>query len=186
MLTIVPITIGDARKWIERHHSHHHAPLGGLCAVAIAEDERVCCVGMLSHPVARKLHEKRTIAEINRVASDGTAPHAASKAIGALSRAAIALGYRRLVSYTLLGEAGTSYRAAGWWPTSVGEGGDWKRNDGERAPSVQPGAKVRWEFGPDAEKIDPEVDALVRASVGVVALRERAETLPLFARAVGG
>ena len=182
-LSIVPITIGDARKWIERHHSHHHAPLGGLCAVAIAEDGRVCCVGMLSHPVARKLHEKRTIAEINRVASDGTAPHAASKAIGALSRAAIALGYRRLVSYTLLGEAGTSYRAAGWWPTSKNDGGDWsvatRKYVGKKA--VQPGAKVRWEFGPDAEPIDPEVDALVRASVGVVALRGRAETLPLFA-----
>lgn len=185
MLTIVPINVSDARKWIERWHSHLHAPLGGLFAAAVADDGRICCVGMVSRPVARALQASGVCAEINRVASDGTVPHTASKVIGALSRGAIALGYRRLVSSTLLGEAGTSYRAAGWWPTATSEGGDWIRNDGERAPSVQPGAKIRWEFGPDADPIDREVDALVRASVGVVALRARPENLPLLALMVG-
>lgn len=182
MLTIVPIGVSDARKWIEAHHSHLHAPLGGLCAVAIATDGRICCVATLSRPVSRVLQASGACAEINRVASDGTAPHAASKAIGALARAGIALGYRRLVSSTLLGEAGTSYRAAGWWPVACDtRERDWIRSDGERDPAAQPGAKVRWEFGPDASPIDPTVDALVRASVGGVSLRARPENLPLLA-----
>lgn len=109
-LVVVPINITEARKHdVERHHSHHHAPQGGLCAVAVAEDSRVVCVAMLSRPVARMLNADPLCAEVNRVASDGSAKHAASMAVGAISRAAFALGYRRLISYLLLGEAGTSY-----------------------------------------------------------------------------
>ena len=110
-LAVVPVTIGEARRFVEREHSHHHAPLGGLFAVAVAAGDRVVCVGVVSRPVARKLGG-RGIAELTRTASDGT-PHAASMCIAAATRAALALGYRRIISYTLAGEAGTSYRAAG-------------------------------------------------------------------------
>ena len=33
MLKVVPITITDAKRHIERHHSHHHAPVGGRVEV---------------------------------------------------------------------------------------------------------------------------------------------------------
>ena len=182
ILTIVPTNITAARAWVERHHSHHHAPQGGLCAVGVADDGRLVCVAMLSRPVARMLNADPTCAEVNRVASDGTAKHAASMAIGAISRAAIALGYRRLVSYLLLGEAGTSYRAAGWWPTSADlRERNWERSDGARDPAAQPGPKVRWEFGPARAPRDVTVDALVREHAGKVSLRVRPETLPLLA-----
>lgn len=181
MLSIVPITIGDARKWIERHHSHHHAPLGGLCAVAVADDGRVCCVGMLSRPVSRLLQASGACAEINRVASDGTTPHAASKVIATLTRAALALGYMRLVSYTLLGEAGTSYRAAGWWVAGITETSEgWHSREGRTV--VQNGRKIRWEFGPGCESCEIEARQIYRENVGNVNLPERAETLPLLAR----
>lgn len=120
-------------------------------------------------------------AEVHRVASDGTAPHAASMAIGAIGRAAVALGWRRIVSYTLLGEAGTSYRAAGWWPVDVGDGGEWARESREREAMAQPGAKVRWESGPDAKPRSAEADVAVRAAVGKVAIPARPERDPLFA-----
>lgn len=122
MLKVVPITITDAKRHIERHHSHHHAPVGGLLACAVAEGERVCCVAMLSRPVARRLDAIPTVAEVTRVASDGT-KHAASKCIAAVTRAALALGYTRLVSYTILGESGASYFAAGWTITALCGGG---------------------------------------------------------------
>lgn len=37
-LAVVPVNIGAARGWVELHHSHHHAPLGALCAVGVALD----------------------------------------------------------------------------------------------------------------------------------------------------
>lgn len=178
-LRIVPVTLRAARAHVHEHHSHLGAPVGGLFAVGVARDGVLCCVAIVGNPVARLL---AGCAEVTRVASDGTA-HAASMAIGAAGRAGLALGWRRLVSYTLLGEAGTSYRAAGWWPVAVSDGGQWSREDRPRAAAAQAGRKVRWEYGPDALPRDERVDALVRASVGVVPLRPRTRTETLFALA---
>lgn len=142
----------------------------------IRGDELVC-VALAGRPSARLLAE---CAEVTRVASVGgeAAQHAASMALGAITRALLALGHTRLVSYTLLGEAGTSYRAAGWWPVAVTRGGEWGRADRPREAAAQPGRKVRWEYGPAALPRDPEVDTAVRAAVGKVALPARTPVEP--------
>jgi len=181
-LVLMPTNIGEARKFVEKHHSHLHAPVSGLCAVGVGDGAALCCVAILSRPVSRML-QSQGCAEVIRVASDGT-EHAASKALGAIARAALALGYRRLVSSTLLGEAGTSYRAAGWWPVAIGEPTTrgWDSHPRATAGShVQPGQKVRWEFGPDALPRDAEVDRVVREHAGKVQLRPRPDGMPLFA-----
>lgn len=186
-LRLTPVNIRQARAFVEREHSHLHAPLSGLCAVGVSDGDRLACVAILSRPVSRVL-QAQGCAEITRVASDGT-PHASSMAIGAISRAGIALGYRRLVSSILLGEAGTSYRAAGWWPVAAclkERHWDVGARNYEFRPAEQPGAKVRWEFGPDALPRDPAIDAIVRESVGKIDLKHRGESMPLFsARRVG-
>lgn len=74
---------------------------GALRAVAIA-----------GRPVARLFDNGQTL-EVTRVASDGT-PNTGSMLYGACARAAWALGYTRLVTYTQQGESGASLRAAGW------------------------------------------------------------------------
>nr|WP_216624795.1 XF1762 family protein [Paenibacillus foliorum] len=51
--------------------------------------------------------------EVIRCCTDGT-KNAASKLYAAAWHAARAMGYRRLVTYTLIEEPGTSLRAAGW------------------------------------------------------------------------
>ena len=179
MLSLVPVNITAARAWIERHHAHHHAPPFGLFAVGVARDGVLCCVAIVSRPVARLLAVRGDVAEITRCASDGT-PHAASMAVAAATRMAIAGGYRRLVSYTLLGEAGTSYRAAGWHVTGILRARDgWLSRAGRNA--VQTGAKVRWESGPDAAPADGAAALVCGWCAGRVALTPRPETLPLLA-----
>lgn len=171
-LCVVPCTISAARQWVARYHSHHGPPVSGLAALGVARGDALVCVALAGRPVARML---AGAAEITRVASVGgdDGRHAASMAVAAMTRALLALGYRRLVSYTLLGEAGTSYRAAGWWPTEVTCGGQWGRTDRPRDPAAQPGRKVRWEYGSGALPRDAEVDARVRAAVGVVVVPPR-------------
>lgn len=177
-LRVVPITLGEARAFVQRHHSHHHAPVGGLLAAAVAEGDRLCCVAVLSRPVARMLAARGDVAEVTRVASDGTR-HAASMCIAALTRAALALGWRRVVSYTLLGEAGVSYRAAGWRITSVVAPSDrWHSRAGRSV--VQPGGKVRWETGPDALPLDLAAQHACESAVGRVVIPSRQETLPML------
>lgn len=178
-MTLYPIGIAAARAYVQRHHSHLNAPIGGLFAVSVRKGEEMVCVAIVGRPVAR-LMQNGTTCEVIRLCSDGSAPHAASMALGACVRAAVALGWRRIVSNTLLGEPGTCYRAAGWRPTSISAGGDgWHSRPGRTI--LQAGRKVRWEAGPDALPADPEVDAAVRAAVGQIEIPDRPETLPLLA-----
>lgn len=150
MLALAPITQREAFAWVRAVHSHLPTPPpGALTCVQVLDGERRCCVAVLGRPSARKLQDGLT-AEITRVASDRT-PHAASKAIAALTRAAVALGYTRVVSYTLADEAGTSYRAAGWTPVAESGGGEWSRPSRARGAAVQAGPKTRWEYQPPEE-----------------------------------
>ncbi|MFY0540036.1 XF1762 family protein [Nannocystis pusilla] len=46
---------------------------------------------------------------------------------GACRRGAAALGFERLITYTLASEPGTSLRAAGWREAAVVKGHSWQR-----------------------------------------------------------
>lgn len=67
---------------------------------------------MIGRPVARHYDDGTTL-EVNRTCTDGT-PNANSMLYGAAWRAAKALGYRRLITYTRADESGASLKAAGW------------------------------------------------------------------------
>jgi hypothetical protein len=159
-LTVRPLTRDAAFAFVRAHHSHLPVPPASwLFGAGVFDGDRLCCVAIVGRP-PRLLQDGRT-AEVTRVASDGT-EHAASKAVAAVARAAIALGYTRLVSYTRLGEAGTSYRAAGWRVTATTRGGEWSRPSRARKPAAEPGVKVRWETGPNAAPASPEAEAMAR------------------------
>ena len=82
--------------------------------------------------------------EIVRVAVLEGERNACSFAYGALRKAAIALGYTRVVTYTMLDEAGASLRAAGFRDDGNAGGGEADRPSRKRALVEQPGPKRRW------------------------------------------
>jgi hypothetical protein len=86
-------------------------------------------------------------AEITRLASDGTR-NACSFLYATCTRAAKALGYRRLVTYILCSETGESLRALkqmGWKDVGEAGGGTWSREDRPRTDKHPTEPKVRWE-----------------------------------------
>ncbi len=62
-------------------------------------------------------------------------------------RAARALGWRRLVTYTLPEEGGASLRAAGWKLIGEAGGGSWSRRSRPRVDTQPLQTKLRWEVG---------------------------------------
>jgi len=82
--------------------------------------------------------------EVTRCCTDKT-PHVASKLYGAARRAVFALGYKRLITYTLAEEAGTSLIAAGWKEIGVAGGGSWNRESRKRIDTHPIGQKTLWE-----------------------------------------
>lgn len=112
-LRIVPVSFRDASGFVEMWHRHHEPPLSHKFSIGVADDDDVLRgVAIVGRPVARMFDNGMTL-EVTRTATDGTA-NANSMLYGAAWRAARALGFRRMVTYTEQGESGSSLRAAGW------------------------------------------------------------------------
>lgn len=129
-LHLVPVTFADACQFVAAHHRHHEPPVGHKFSLGVATGDVLVGVAMVGRPVARHLDDGLTL-EVNRTATDGT-PNANSMLYGAAWRAAKALGYGRLITYTHVacsehkgsfvakcvqcqhGESGASLRGAGW------------------------------------------------------------------------
>lgn len=139
-----PISLNAAREWIASVHRHLRRPITGwLFGVEILRGERRIGVACAARPAARNLQDGLTC-EITRVAVLEGEQNACSFAYGVLRRAAVALGYRRVVTYTLADEPGTSLRAAGFRCDGTTKGGEADRPARRRAPVEQSGPKKRW------------------------------------------
>lgn len=112
MLEIRPIKLRDANAYVRQNHRHNLPTNGHKFSVACYDDERLCGVAIAGQPVARKMDDGLTI-EIRRVCTDGTF-NACSILYGACSKVAKAMGYKRVITYTLISEPGTSLKAAGF------------------------------------------------------------------------
>lgn len=95
---------------------------------------------------AREL-ELRGIAHTERVLREMRKAETGASSIlyGAAWRSARALGYRRLVTYTLAAEGGASLRAAGWSCIGEAGGGSWSRTSRPRVDTHPLQIKLRWE-----------------------------------------
>jgi hypothetical protein len=111
-LAVVPVTFRQASAFVQDHHRHNQPPNGHRFSVGVASEGVLVGVAMVSHPVSRMLMDGKTL-EVIRTATDGT-PNANSMLYAACWRAAKALGYDRLITYTQHAESGASLRAAGW------------------------------------------------------------------------
>ena len=113
-LTVVPVQFRDACAFIADHHRHHQPPIGMKFCLGVADEtSEIVGVAVVGRPVARMLDDGWTVEVTRSCVLPGT-PNANSMLYGAAWRAAKALGYRRLITYTQAGESGTSLRAAGW------------------------------------------------------------------------
>lgn len=141
-LRIVACTITRAREYVDTHHRHHRSPVSGLFAVGVARGAELVGVAIVGRPVARELQDGLT-AEVTRVCTVGDR-NACSMLLSACRRSSIALGYHRLITYTLASEPGTSLRAAGWHEVAKVRGRSWNCSSRPRCPALV-ADKRRWE-----------------------------------------
>lgn len=130
-LDLVPISLKEANAFVERYHRHHRPVTGHKFSIAAAVGGRIVGVAIVGRPVARFLDNGWTL-EVARLCTDGT-PNACSFLYGAAWRVAKNLGYKKLITYILMSEKGTSLKAAGW--KCIGQAGG-LRWTGVRRPEV--------------------------------------------------
>jgi hypothetical protein len=141
---IVPLPLAEANAFVEQHHRHHGRVVGHKFSLGVSDaTNEIRGVAIVSRPVSRRLDDGLTL-EITRVATDGC-KDACSALYGACRRSAFALGYKKLVTYTLASEGGQSLRAAGYRVVAETPGRSWSCPSRPRVDKHPLQKKLRWE-----------------------------------------
>lgn len=145
-----PCSFSEAKAFVARFHRHHQPPQGHKFSLKAVLNGCVVGVAIVGRPVGRHQDDGWTL-EITRLCTDGTR-NACSFLIGRVKRAGRALGYKRLISYTLMTEPGASWRASGMEQVGTVPPGKWAHNE---APPIMPlflGSASRQNIHPLGEK----------------------------------
>jgi hypothetical protein len=145
-MKIVPIKHIAANEFVRKFHRHSRPTVGAIFCVAVANDE-ICGVAICGRPIARHFDDGFSI-EILRVATDGS-KNACSMLYGACRKVSRALGYLRILTYTLPEEGGASLKAAGFYfdGDAGGSHSSWHSRPNRKAQAIGDdlvGGKWRW------------------------------------------
>ena len=143
MLNFTPVSLAEANAFVEKYHRHHKPVRGHKFSIGCTVDGQLAAVAIVGRPVSRYLDDGTTL-EVNRMCSDGT-KNACSFLYAAAARAAKAMGYRKIITYTLDTENGTSLRAAGWTNAGIAGGKVWTGSRRPAAPLYPAQLKFRYE-----------------------------------------
>lgn len=143
-LQIVPVDLSLANDFVTRFHRHHEPVPGHKFSIGVVgQDQELHGVAIIGRPVARGRDDGWTL-EVTRCCTDGTR-NAPSVLYGAAARAAFAMGYRRIGTYTLKSEPGTSLKAAGWTVIAEVKGRSWSCESRPRLDRHPLQNKLLWE-----------------------------------------
>ena len=131
-----------AQDFVRQNHRHNKPPAGHKFSIACYDGDRLCGVAMVGRPIGRFLDDGLTL-EVNRCCTDGTR-NACTMLYGAAPRAAKALGYKRIFTYTLQSEPGTSLKASNWICDGEAGGSHWTGQRYTQLEMQLSEMKVRW------------------------------------------
>lgn len=131
MIKAVPVSLTEARAYIDENHRHHIAAKVDKYRVGAEEDGEMVGVAQCGRPVSRILDDGMTI-EVLRLCTNGNR-NVCSFLYSRCARIAKELGYTKIITYILESESGVSLKASGWHceKENVG-GGSWDRQSRPR------------------------------------------------------
>lgn len=139
----VPLELSEANALVLKWHRHHQPSQGHRFSLGVVDENGVLHgAAIIGRPVARLAGSPRDVLEVVRLVTDGT-ENCCSILYAAAARAGMAMGYRRIQTYVLSTERGTSLKAAGWSDEGEAGGGQWKHTDGKPRRTDQPTEKKR-------------------------------------------
>ena len=108
----VPLELKDANAYVEKYHRHHKAVSRDKFRVGCEEDGELVGVIQVGRPLSRHLCDGETV-EVLRCCTNGR-PNVASFLYSRVARIAREMGYKKIITYILQSEHGTSLKASGW------------------------------------------------------------------------
>lgn len=138
----MPITLKTANQFVSNYHRHHKPSIGHKFSIGLNDNDDLIGVAILGRPVARGSDDGFTI-EVARLCTNGT-KNACSMLYQAAARASKELGYKKIQTYILEVESGTSLKASGWKMEAITAGGRWDHTHGFRNNQHPLEPKQRW------------------------------------------
>ena len=138
-----PVSLEEANTFVRMLHRHHKPVTGAKFCIAATLNDEIVGIVIVGRPVSRHRDDGATL-EVTRLCTDGT-KNACSFLYGKAARAAFALGYQRIGTYTLPEEGGASLRAAGWKLIGERGGGSWNCESRPRVDTHPLQKKFLWE-----------------------------------------
>lgn len=143
-LDLVPISQKEANAFVKKHHRHHRPVVGSKFQIACAIGNKIVGVVIVGRPVSRFEDNGWTL-EVNRLCTDGT-KNACSMLYAAAWRVAKNMGYKRLITYILNTENGTTLYASGWKCLGEAGGGNWNKKGRPRVDTEHLQPKLKFEI----------------------------------------
>lgn len=156
-LFVRQVELSVANTFVARYHRHNKPVVGHKFSLGCLDTSGLLRgIAIIGRPIARRLDDGATL-EVCRVATD-RCPNACSFLYGASRRVAFALGYQRVITYTLQEESGSSLRGAGWTMVGDVDPSDgrlgWLSRPGRMQQFVHGLPKWRWETrNPQSESL---------------------------------
>jgi hypothetical protein len=153
-LSLKPIGVENANAFVKEHHRHNKAvSFGPRFAIAVVDQSgTIWGVAIVSHPVTRALNHNGYTGEVRRVCTRPGAPkNCCSMLYSSCWKVWKGMGGTQMISYTLIGEPGTSLRASNWKRVAkskghpVGTSWDTHPRKAKVAGTVVTQPKWRWE-----------------------------------------
>lgn len=143
MPRLIPVSLKEANAFVQAHHRHHRPVVGHKFSIGCEADGRLVGVAIVGRPVSRYL-DNGWILEVTRLCTTGE-KNVCSMLYAAAARAARAMGYRKIITYTLETEHGASIRAAGWHCAGPAGGLRWTGTRKPETDRYPPQMKLRYE-----------------------------------------
>lgn len=140
-----PISLREACEFVNTHHRHHVSPQGHKFSIALYDGDIVIGVIIAGRPVSRFQDNGLTL-EVTRCCVKEVYKNGITKLYAAVYRVAQAMGYERIITYTLESEPGVSMKAANFTRIQICKGGSWNSPSRQRVNKHPLEAKYLWEL----------------------------------------
>lgn len=134
-MEIRPISLAQANAFIIDKHRHHDKVQGHKFSIACYKGDKLVGVATVGRPVSRRLDNGQVL-EVTRLCTDGTY-NACSMLYSRCAKICKDMGYKKIITYILDTENGSSLKASGWRceEKSAG-GGSWSCQSRPRETTV--------------------------------------------------
>ena len=109
----IPISLKEANEFVTQHHSHNKKVQGHKFSIGVLFQDKLVGVAICGRPISATLDDKKTLELLRSCVLDDAPRNTNSYLYGRCWRIADALGYQRMITYTLIEEKSAACKAIG-------------------------------------------------------------------------